>query len=134
MPTLFTRIVRGEIPCHKVWEDDRHLAFLDIAPVQPGHTLVIPKREVSYLFDLPAGEQAELWKAVAHVEHALKAATRCPRVCLLVVGWEVPHVHVHLVPTHKAAELPFPPKMAQTQEQLAATAAQVKAALARPAV
>lgn len=128
MASIFTRIVRGEIPCHKVWEDERHLAFLDIGPVQPGHTLVIPKREVSYLFDLTPPEQAELWEAVRTVEQRLKRVTGCARVCVLVVGWEVPHVHVHLVPTHRPADLPFPPKMTQTSAQLSQLAARLRAA------
>ena len=128
MPTLFTRIVRGEIPCHKVWEDDRHLAFLDISPIQPGHTLVIPKREVPYLFDLSAYEQSALWEAVRRVEGAVRRATASPRVCMMVVGWEVPHVHVHLVPTHHGSEFSVPPKMKQTEAELSATAAAIRAA------
>ena len=122
MPSLFTRIVRGEVPCHKVWEDEHHLAFLDINPIQPGHVLVIPKREVGYLFDLSAGEQAALWNAVRIVEEMVRRATGCQRVCLMVVGWEVPHVHVHLVPTNHASDFPVPPKIKQTPEQLAAVA------------
>lgn len=129
MPTLFTRIVRGEIPAHKVWEDADHLAFLDIHPIQPGHTLVIPKRETGYLFDLAPGEQAALWRAVATVEAGLKRATGCVRVCLMVVGWEVPHVHVHLVPTHTGFDFAVPPKLVVTNEQVAAQAAKVRAAL-----
>lgn len=129
MPSLFTRIVAGEIPCHRVWVDAAHLAFLDVSPIQPGHTLVIPKREVAYLFDLSAAEQAALWDAVRRVEGALRRALACPRVCLMVVGWEVPHVHVHLVPTHAAADFRVPPKVAATPEQLAATALRVRAAL-----
>ena len=119
MASLFTRIVQGEIPCHKVWEDAQHLAFLDIVPIQPGHTLVIPKREVGYLFDLSAEEQAALWRAVRTVEAGVKRATGSKRVCLMVVGWEVPHVHVHLVPTNAASDFPVPPKLKQTPEQLA---------------
>ncbi len=129
MASLFTRIVQGEIPCHKVWEDAQHLAFLDIVPIQPGHTLVNPKREVGYLFDLSAEEQAALWRAVRTVEAGLKRATGCKRVCLMVVGWEVPHVHVHLVPTNAASEFPVPPKMKQSPEQLAQTAQRVGALL-----
>ena len=125
MPSLFTRIVQGEIPCHKVWEDAQHLAFLDIQPIQPGHSLVIPKREVGYLFDLSADEQAALWRAVRTVEGAVRRATGCKRVCLMVVGWEVPHVHVHLVPTNQASDFPVPPKIKQTSEQLAALAKKV---------
>ncbi len=130
MPSLFTRIVRGEIPAHTVWEDERHLAFLDVAPVQPGHVLVIPKREVGYLFDLPAEEQAALWAAVRTVEAGLRKATGCARVCLMVVGWEVPHVHVHLVPTSAVGEFAVPPKVPQTQAQLAQRAAAIRTALA----
>lgn len=129
MLTLFTRIVRGEIPAHKVWEDADHLAFLDIHPIQPGHTLVIPKRETGYLFDLAPAEQAALWRAVATVEAGLKRATGCARVCLMVVGWEVPHVHVHLVPTHTGLDFAVPPKLVVTNEQVAAQAAKVRAAL-----
>lgn len=128
MPSLFTRIVRGELPCHRVWEDEGHLAFLDIGPVQPGHTLVIPKREVAYLFDLSSDEQAALWRAVAEVEGRLKRATGCQRVCVLVVGWEVAHVHVHLIPTNQAADLPFPPKLQPSQAQLLAMAEKLRAA------
>jgi histidine triad (HIT) family protein len=128
MPSLFTRIVRGELPCHKVWEDEAHLAFLDIVPIQPGHTLVIPKREVAYLFDLSADEQAALWRAVATVESKVRRATACKRVCMMVVGWEVPHVHVHLVPTHHPSDFQVPPKMKQTSEQLAALAQRIAAA------
>jgi histidine triad (HIT) family protein len=128
MPTLFTRIVQGEIPCHKVWEDDRHLAFLDIVPIQPGHTLVIPKREVGYLFDMPAGEQAALWDAVRTVEAKVKRATGCARVCLMVVGWEVPHVHVHLVPTHRASDFQVPPKIKATPAELQALSKKIASA------
>ncbi len=129
MPSLFTRIVQGEIPCHKVWEDAQHLAFLDIVPIQPGHTLVIPKREVGYLFDLSAEEQAALWRVVRTVEAGLKRTTGCKRVCLMVVGWEVPHVHVHLVPTNAASEFPVPPKLKQSPEQLAQLAKRIASSL-----
>ena len=129
MPSLFTRILEGEIPCHKVWEDAAHFAFLDVSPIQPGHTLVVPKREVGYLFEMSPAEQAALWDAARKVEAALRRGVRCKRVCVMVVGWEVPHVHVHLVPTNAAGEFPVPPKIAQTPAQLAATAAAVRAAL-----
>lgn len=129
MPTLFTRIVRGEIPAHKVWEDADHLAFLDIQPIQRGHTLVIPKREVGYLFDLSPAEQAGLWRAVATVEAGLRRATGCARVCLMVVGWEVPHVHVHLVPTNSGGDFRVPPKLTLRPEELAEEARRVAQAL-----
>ncbi len=108
MGTIFTSIIEGEIPCHRVWEDDHHLAFLDIRPLQPGHCLVIPKREVSYLFDMSESEYSALWNAVRTVEKKLRLATGCSRVVISVVGWEVPHVHVHLIPTDDPGDFPIP--------------------------
>ncbi|MGE4613383.1 MAG: HIT family protein [Planctomycetota bacterium] len=108
MGTIFTSIIEGEIPCHRVWEDDFHLAFLDIRPLQPGHCLVIPKREVAYLFDMSDSEYSSLWNAVRTVERKLRLATGCERVVVSVVGWEVPHVHVHLIPTDELGDFPVP--------------------------
>ncbi len=108
MASLFSKIIAGEIPCRRVWENSDHLAFLDIRPVQPGHTLVVPKREVSYMFDLSAEEYDALWQAVRTVEAKLREALGCERVVLSVVGWEVPHVHVHLIPTNGIGDFPFP--------------------------
>ena len=108
MASLFSKIIAGEIPCRRVWEDSDHLAFLDIRPVQPGHTLVVPKREVSFMFDLSAEEYDALWQAVRTVEAKLREALGCERVVLSVVGWEVPHVHVHLIPTNGIGDFPFP--------------------------
>lgn len=104
--TLFTKIVRGEIPCHKVWEDERHLAFLDIRPLRPGHTLVIPKDATDYLFDLEPQAYGELMLAVRTVARRLKERLGCQRVVQVVLGYEVPHAHVHLIPTDSMAELP----------------------------
>lgn len=111
MPSIFTQIVQGEIPCHKVYEDEKHLACLDINPIQRGHTLVIPKREVDYIFDLEPEEYDELWRVVRKVSEALKDETGCKRVVLTVVGYEVPHVHVHLVPTFSLDDYPIPTRM-----------------------
>jgi histidine triad (HIT) family protein len=129
MPSIFSRIVAGEIPCHKVYEDERHIAFLDIHPIQTGHTLVIPKREVSYLFDLPAEEYDALWRAVREVERGVRRATDSRRTCLMVVGWEVPHVHVHLIPTKRIEDFPVPPKQSPSPEQLERMALQIRQAL-----
>ena len=118
MPSLFSKIITGEIPCQRVWEDSDHLAFLDIRPVQPGHTLVIPKREVSYLFDLDEDEYAALWRAVRTVESKLREALGCERVVLSVIGWEVPHVHVHLIPTNGLGDFKFPPPCDVSKEEL----------------
>ena len=122
MASIFTKIVAGEIPSHKVWEDEQHLAFLDVRPVQPGHTLVIPKREVNYLFDLGPEEYEELWRAVRTVETRLKERLGCARVVLLVIGWEVPHVHVHLIPTNAMHEVGMPPACEISAEEMAAVA------------
>jgi histidine triad (HIT) family protein len=110
MASIFTRILRGEIPCHRVYEDEKHFAFLDIRPVQRGHTLVVPRREVSYLFDMPPEDLADLWKASQVVARALQAATGCKRIVTTVIGYEVPHVHVHLIPTNRAGDFPIPPQ------------------------
>lgn len=123
MASLFTKIVQGEIPCHKVWEDDRHLAFLDIRPVQPGHTLVIPKREQDYLFDLDEAEHAALWAAARTVALRLKEVTGCARVCVAVLGFEVPHAHVHLIPTNAMSDFPWPGGNEADPGELAALAA-----------
>lgn len=130
MPSIFSRIIAGEIPCHKVYEDERHLAFLDAYPILPGHTLVVPKREVGYLFDLEAVEYDALWRAVKVVERGVRRATDCRRVIVLVVGWEVPHVHVHLVPTNSTTDYPVPNKITVTPEALAKTALSIRQALA----
>ncbi|HSP80611.1 MAG TPA: HIT family protein [Myxococcaceae bacterium] len=103
---IFAKIVRGEIPCHKVWEDDRHLAFLDIRPIRPGHTLVIPKADGDYLFDLEPEAYGALMQAVRTVARLLKERTGCQRVVEVVLGYEVPHAHVHLIPSNSMAELP----------------------------
>ena len=128
MASLFTKIVAGEIPCHRVWEDDAHLAFLDIRPLQPGHTLVIPKREVDYLFAMDPHEQTALWEAVRTVEGKIRRATGCERVVVSVVGWEIPHVHVHLVPTDDIGDFPIPPPCGMPAEELPALAERIAGA------
>lgn len=119
MPSIFTKIVARELPAHVVWEDADHLAFLDIRPVQPGHTLVIPKREVPSLFDLSPIEYQNLWRAVRRVEARLKAKLGCKRVAVAVIGWEVPHVHVHLIPTNSIADVPMPPACGASPSEIA---------------
>lgn len=126
MSSLFTKIVRGEIPCHKVWEDDAHLAFLDINPVQWGHTLVIPKREAGYLFELDEAEHAALWTAARRVARRLKEVTGCKRVCVAVLGYEIPHVHVHLLPTNALTDFPWPGGTPADQAELAELAAKLR--------
>lgn len=107
MATIFSRIVSGEIPCYKVAEDEKHFAFLDINPLRPGHTLVIPKREVDYLFDLDNAEYSELMLFTKRVAEALKRAIPCMRIGEAVLGMEVPHAHIHLVPLNAESDLNF---------------------------
>ena len=105
--TIFSRIVAGEIPSYKVAEDENYYAFLDINPVAPGHTLVIPKREESYIFNLNEDEYAGLWAFARRVAAALEAAVPCKRIGIAVIGLEVPHAHIHLVPLNKEGDLNF---------------------------
>lgn len=107
MSSIFTKIVNGEIPCYKVAEDEHHLAFLDVMPIAKGHTLVIPKKEVDLIFDLDKEEYKNLWAFAQKVAKKLKAAVPCVRVGVAVVGLEVPHAHIHLVPMNEIKDLNF---------------------------
>ena len=107
MPTIFSRIVAGEIPCYKVAEDEKHFAFLDINPVAPGHVLVIPKQEVDYIFDLNDQDYADLQIFAKRVAEAIKQALPCRRVGVAVMGMEVPHTHIHLVPLQSESDMDF---------------------------
>ena len=148
MPSIFSRIVSGELPAYKVAEDGQHLAFLDLTPLVEGHTLVIPKQEIDYLFDLPPADLAALTVFAQRVAKGVQAAVPCRRVGVAVIGLEVPHAHIHLIPINKVADMNFAnPKIsvpaARMQELAAAIAAQVdggsglaaaaSAALAAPA-
>ncbi|MEL6256634.1 MAG: HIT family protein [Bacteroidota bacterium] len=130
MASIFTRIVKGEIPCHKVAETEDYLAFLDISPVARGHVLAIPKQEVDYLFDLGDDAYVGLQLFAKEVAIALKAAIPCERIGTTVIGLEVPHAHIHLIPINSIADLNFSkPKLKMSQEELAETAAQIRAKL-----
>lgn len=129
MASVFSMIVAGEIPCYKIAEDDAHLAFLDIRPMAPGHTLVIPKREVDYLFDLPDAEYVALELFAKRVAEALKSTMPCKRVAEAVLGMEVPHAHIHLVPIQSEADVDFRHHIELTPEQMAEIAAKVSAAV-----
>lgn len=107
MASIFSRIAAGEIPCYKVAEDERHFAFLDINPMAAGHVLVIPRREVDYLFDLSAEEYGELMEFARKVALKIKRAIPCQRVGVAVLGMEVPHAHIHLVPLQTEADMDF---------------------------
>lgn len=107
MASIFTRIVKGEIPSYKVAETDKYYAFLDISPLQKGHTLVIPKREEDYLFDLSDEELAGLMVFAKEVARAIQKSVPCKRVGVAVLGLDVPHAHVHLVPLNEGNDLNF---------------------------
>ena len=127
MATIFSRIVAGEIPCHKVAEDEEFFAFLDINPVAKGHTLVIPKVEVDYLFDIDDSKLGRMIAFAKRVARAQEAAIPCKRVGLAVMGLEVPHAHIHLVPIKKESDMYFGgKKLSLSQEELAAIAKQIR--------
>lgn len=116
--TIFSRIVAGEIPCYKIAEDDNFFAFLDISPLAKGHTLVIPKREVDYIFDLDDEELTGLQVFAKKVAVAIKKAIPCVKVGQCVLGLEVPHAHIHLVPMQSEADLRFTnPRVQLTPEE-----------------
>lgn len=127
METIFTKIVKGDIPAHKVAEDDRFLAFLDVNPLVTGHTLVIPKEQIDYIFDLEEDQLADLHRFSQKVAKALKKAIPCNRIGVAVIGLEVPHAHIHLIPIHSMSDMNFAnPKLRLSQEALAETASQIK--------
>jgi histidine triad (HIT) family protein len=119
MASIFSRIIAGEIPCYKVAESKEHIAFLDINPVANGHVLVVPKHEDDYLFDLESSEYASLWEFSKCVAIALKKAIPCKRIGVTVIGLEVPHAHIHLVPLQTMADINFSkPKLNPSGEEL----------------
>lgn len=130
MPSIFTKIINGDIPCHRIAETEDFLAFLDINPVAKGHTLCIPKREVDYLFDLPDETLSGLMVFAKRVARALDRTQDCRRVGVAVVGTEVPHAHIHLIPFQHEGQMHLgAPKLSFSQEELAQIAADIRAAL-----
>ena len=107
MATIFSRIVKGEIPCYKIAEDERFFAFLDINPVMKGHTLVIPKREDDYIFNLEDDEIGAMMVFAKKVAKAIEKAVPCKRIGVAVIGLEVPHAHIHLIPITQEGDLDF---------------------------
>ena len=129
MASIFTRIIQGEIPCHKVAEDDRFLAFLDINPLREGHTLVIPKVEIDYLFDLDDDLLAGILPFAKGVARKIKAVVPCDRIGVTVIGLEVPHAHIHLIPIDGVHDMEFSrPKLKLTSEAMAALAERIRRA------
>ena len=126
MSTIFSKIVSGEIPAHRIEENDQFLAFLDISPLAKGHTLVIPKKETDYIFDIEDEEYRALWQFAKGVASKLKSKIDCERIGVAVIGLEVAHAHIHLVPINNVQDINFArPKLDLSQEQLAEIATKI---------
>ncbi|MDQ3048250.1 MAG: HIT family protein [Bacteroidota bacterium] len=127
MASIFSKIVSGEIPCHKIAENEKFLAFLDVFPLVNGHVLVIPKKETDYIFDLDDQDLSEMILFAKTVAKPLKKAIPCKRIGISVIGLEVPHAHIHLVPMNSANDVNFTQeKLKPSQDQLAETAKLIK--------
>ncbi len=130
MSSIFSKIVAGEIPAYKIAEDDQFLAFLDIRPMAPGHTLVIPKQEIDYFFDLPEDLMASIMPFAQKVARAIERVVTCERVGVAVVGLEVPHAHIHLIPINSISDLSFQKKPVElSQGAMAKLAESIRAAV-----
>lgn len=126
--TIFSKIIAGDIPCYKIAENDRYFAFLDISPLQKGHTLVVPKHEVDYIFDLDDEELAGMQVFAKKVALAIRKAIPCKKVGQCVIGLEVPHAHIHLVPMQSEDDIRFSnPHLKLTPEEFEAIAASIRA-------
>jgi len=126
MATIFSRIATGEIPSYKIAEDDNFFAFLDISPLAPGHTLVIPKAEIDYIFDMDEEKYKEFWQFAMRVAKAIPQAVPCLRVGIAVIGLEVPHAHIHLVPMNSMNDINFSkPKLKLPEEEMSRLAAAI---------
>ena len=126
--SIFTKIINGEIPCYKVAEDDEFIAFFDINPNAKGHTLCVPKQEISYIFDMDDDHYLRLMAFSKRVAKALEKVVPCERIGVAVVGLEVPHVHVHLIPISEMKGMTFQHKVKLTDEEFKALAQKVREA------
>lgn len=129
MASIFTKIINGEIPCYKIVEDDKYFAFLDINPNAKGHTLCIPKQEVNKVFDMEEEDYLGLMKFSRKVAKALEKTVPCKRIGVAVVGLEVPHVHVHLIPLQDMDDMRFQRKTSLTEEEFEQLASDITANL-----
>lgn len=118
MPSIFTKIINGEIPCYKVAEDDHFFAFLDISPNAKGHTLCVPKKEIDRIFDLEEAHYLELMRFSRKVAKALEKTVPCDRIGISVIGLEVPHVHVHLIPLNSMRDMSFQHKVSMSPDEM----------------
>jgi len=130
MPSIFSKIVSKEIPSFKVHEDDNFLAFLDINPLKKGHTLVIPKEETDYIFDIKSQEYEDLWSFAKVVAKGMKKVIDCERISIVVMGLEVPHAHIHLIPFNNIHDIDFSqPKLKILDEEMQEIANLIKSAI-----
>ena len=130
MPSIFSKIVRNEIPSYKVYENENFLAFLDINPLKKGHTLVIPKKEVDYIFDLKSKEYQDLWNFAKLVAKGMKRVIKCERISIVVMGLEVPHAHIHLIPLDSMQDIDFSqPKLNLSSDQMNKIASLINSAI-----
>ncbi len=130
MASIFTKIIRGEIPCYKIAEDEKYMAFLDINPLARGHTLVVPKQEIDYLFDLDDDLLAGMSIFAKKIARAIDTVIDCKRVGIAVLGLEVPHAHVHLIPINSLYDIEFSkPKLQLSQEEFETIAQKIRNAL-----
>jgi len=127
MATIFSKIVNGEIPCYKIAENDRFFAFLDINPMTKGHTLVIPKVEEDYIFNLDDKTFSDLMLFAKRVAYAIEKAVQCKRIGVAVIGLEVPHAHIHLIPINQESDMNFKnPKLKLSPEEMIEIAAEIE--------
>ena len=127
MASIFSKIAKGEIPCYKIAEDENHLAFLDVFPLAKGHTLVIPKKETDYIFDLEDKEFSEFQLFSKKVAKAIEKAVPCKRIGVAVIGLEVPHAHIHLIPLNNVSDINFSlPKLNLPKEEMEEIAKQIR--------
>ncbi len=126
MASIFTKIIDGQLPCHKIAESSDFMAFLDINPIKLGHTLVIPKKEIDYVFDLDDDEFQGIMAFAKSLALPIKQATSCERVCMIIAGYEVPHTHIHLVPTDSMMDLSFSRAQSANDEQLGLMANKIR--------
>ncbi|HRZ31021.1 MAG TPA: HIT family protein [Flavobacterium sp.] len=129
MASIFTKIINGEIPCYKIAEDDNFIAFLDVNPNAKGHTLCVPKQEINKLFEMEEDHYLNLMKFSRTIAVALEKAISCKRIGMSVIGLEVPHVHVHLIPLNEMDEVRFQKKVSFTKEEFEEIAKNIKANL-----
>ncbi len=123
MASVFSKIISGEIRCYKIAESANCFAFLDVGPLVKGHTLVVPKKEVDYIFDIDDALHSELWNFAKQVSHAVRKSVPCKRIGVAVIGLEVPHAHIHLIPMNKVSDMNFAmPKLSFSAEEMEATA------------